>query len=254
MDIDIKIEIIDQLKDNYAYLLYSKKNNKAIVFDPAEADSIINFLNLNNLSLEGILVTHHHADHTSGIKNLLNYKKTKVFSPSEKIDNTTNVIKNNSIINFDFINFTVFASPGHTLDHVIFYNKKNNLLFCGDVIFSLGCGRIFEGTYEQMYSSLQTINSLSDQTLVFCGHEYTLQNYNFLKTVFPKNSLLENYKLKIDKKIKNTNRSIPFSLGDEKIYNPFLVSNKNIYTEFIKSKNFDDFMFFTYLRRLKDSY
>ena len=250
----IKIKVINQLSDNYSYIIYSDKTKKALVVDPSESESIINFIEKNNLILQSILITHHHSDHTSGIKNLLIFKNIKVYSPNSIIVGTTNLINDKDDLDFDFIDFKIIATPGHTLDHIVYYNKKNNLLFCGDALFSLGCGRIFEGNYEQMFKSLQTLNKLPDDTIVYCGHEYTLQNYKFLKSVFPGHKELSNYKKIIDERLFNKKRSIPFRLGDEKIVNPFLGSKNNEYRQFILLKEFNDFKFFKYLRNLKDNY
>ncbi len=251
---DIKIKVINQLSDNYSYIIYSHKTKNALVVDPSESESIINFIEKNNLILQSLLITHHHSDHTSGIKNLLIFKNIKVYSPNSVIVGTTNLINDKDNLDFDFIDFKIIATPGHTLDHIVYYNKKNNLLFCGDALFSLGCGRIFEGNYEQMFKSLQTLNKLPDDTIVYCGHEYTLQNYKFLKSIFPDHKGLCNYKKIIDERLFNEKRSIPFRLGDEKIVNPFLGSKNNEYRQFILLKEFNDFKFFKYLRNLKDNY
>ena len=127
-------------------------------------------------------------------------------------------------------------------------------MFSGDTLFSLGCGRVFEGTYEQMFNSLQAINDLPDDTLVYCGHEYTLQNFSFLISVFNKHEALENYKLIIDKRLKSNNRTIPFNLADEKKVNPFLCSKITSYRKFMKTKNLNEFLFFKYIRDLKNNY
>jgi len=251
---DIEIKVINQLSDNYSYIIYSIKTQKALVVDPSESESIINFIKKNDLILKSLLITHHHSDHTSGINNLLTFKNIKVYSPNSLIVGTTNLIKDNDNLDCDFIDFQIIATPGHTLDHIVYHCKKNNLLFCGDTLFSLGCGRIFEGNYEQMFRSLQTLNKLPDDTIVYCGHEYTFQNYKFLNSVFPDHKELSKYKKIIDARLFKKKRTIPFRLGDEKIVNPFLGSKISAYRKFMLTKKFNELNFFKYLRSLKDNY
>ena len=154
---NITVNIIPQLKDNYSYIIASEVNY-AVIIDPAEFESHCSFLQNKNLNLDSIILTHHHSDHTSGVRNLLKeYPSAKVYSPNTLIDGTTNLIQNNDIIKTPVNKFDVIATPGHTLDHIILYDKINAILFSGDTLFHLGCGRIFEGTLEQMHTSLQKI-------------------------------------------------------------------------------------------------
>ena len=185
----IQVEIIPQLKDNYSYLVYSYVKKLAVVIDPAEAGPIIQFIKSKNLFLSGILVTHHHADHTSGINNLLKFQSTEVFSPNLSIIGTSKIIKENDLINLDFIEFKVIATPGHTLDHIVFCNEKNKLLFSGDTLFRFGCGRIIEGTYNQMAHSLNKLEKLPDSINVYCGHDY-ITRYHILWCISKKSTII----------------------------------------------------------------
>ena len=126
----IQVKIIPQLKDNYSYLIYSDVKKLAVVIDPADAEPIIEFIKNNNIIVSGILITHHHSDHTSGINDLLNFQPTEVYSPNQNIIKTSKIIKEGDLIEFDFIKFKVIATSGHTLDHIIYCSKQNNLLFC----------------------------------------------------------------------------------------------------------------------------
>ena len=148
----------------------------------------------------------------------------------------------------------VIKSPGHTLDHVIYYNKANKILFSGDTLFRLGCGRVFEGTYEQMLDSLNIINSLPNETEVYCGHEYTLTNLRFLLSSFFNHEELVNEKIEIEQKLKIKGTSIPFNLGREKNINPFLSSESRFYTKFKALNNFSNIQMFSYLRDLKNKF
>ena len=178
---NILVEIIPQLKDNYSYLVYSDINKLGVVIDPANAAPIIKFIKDNDIILSAILITHHHADHNSGVNDLLKFQSTKIYSPDNNINKTSTIIKEGDLIKFDFIEFEVIATSGHTLDHIVYYNKQNNLLFSGDTLFRFGCGRIFEGTYDEMRKSLEKIEKLDDVINVYCGHEYTINNLKIFK-------------------------------------------------------------------------
>jgi hydroxyacylglutathione hydrolase len=248
----ISITKIPQLKDNYSYAI--KKNKDIIIIDPAESISILKYIQDNQFSLKSILLTHHHTDHTGGVEDILNEIKVPVYSPNKKIKHTTIIVKDQDTINLGIIDIKVIATPGHTMDHVIFYNKENNILFSGDTLFRLGCGKVFEGTYEQMFSSLQKINALNNMTKVYCGHEYTDNNLNFLLSIFPKNKNILTEKKKIDLQLKETGSSIPFKLGKEKVLNPFLSPNSDCFKEFKNENNLSDLMFFSHLRDMKNNF
>jgi len=252
---NITINIIPQLKDNYSYIIESKANYSAVIIDPAEAELHCNFMQNKNLNLDSIILTHHHHDHTSGVRNLIKkYPSAKVYSPNTSIDETTNLIQNNDLIKTPVNNFDIIDTPGHTLDHIILYDKINAILFSGDTLFHLGCGRIFEGTLEQMYTSLQKINNLPDKTLVYCGHEYTINNLNFLESIFEEIMELKKIRTKIEKKINMTSHTIPFFLGEEKNINPFLNQSSYIFNSFKKNNNLSNFEMFKFIREKKDNF
>ena len=259
----INIQIINQLSDNYSYIIFSLEKKKAIVVDPAESKPIIKFIEKNNLSLIGLLITHHHTDHISGIKELLGFVKVDVYSPNFSINGTTKLVKNNDIINFKFISFKTIATPGHTLDHVIYYSKKEEVLFSGDTLFCYGCGRVFEGTMQQMLESLTKIKALPSSTKVYCGHEYTDKNLEFvLKELlyWQDGSLI---KQKWREIIKKNGSSMPFYLEHQKDWNPFLncdninykkgISNfhKNIGKITVEASELD---FFSFIRNKRNAF
>ena len=158
------------------------------------------------------------------------------------------------MIKFDFIEFEVIATSGHTLDHVVYYSRQNNLLFSGDTLFRFGCGRIFEGTYDEMKKSLNKIEKLDDSINVYCGHEYTIHNLKFLKKIFHNEKMLNKAELDILEQIKHTKSSMPFNLGNEKKLNPFLSLESPTYRNFMKKKGFDSIRMFKYLRDLRNDY
>jgi len=252
---NLNIKIIKQLKDNYSYIIYKNENNTATIIDPAESHDHIDFLYKNNLILEYILITHHHKDHTGGIENLIKqFPFAKIFAPSKLSSNIINIIKEGSIINTNINSFSVIATPGHTLDHIILYDKDNKILFSGDTLFRLGCGRVFEGTYHQMFNSLKKINLLEDNVTIYCGHEYTLSNLSFFESLFENNNELINLRNVIELEIKTNDRSIPFNLGDEKKFNPFLNQNSILSKNLKVEQNFSDIELFSFLRDKKNQF
>ena len=193
--------------------------------------------------------------HTSGVLGLLKeYPDAQIYSPSELFSLTINKITDGDKIKTSLNEFQVFSTPGHTLDHIVLCDTKNKLLFVGDVLFRLGCGRVFEGTIEQMHNSLNKILNLSDDMTVYCGHEYTLNNLKFLEHLFVQNDILANTKKQILRDLKLKNKSIPFILGDEKISNPFLNPECEMASEFKKNNNYSNLEFFRYLREKKDNF
>ena len=252
--IDIKIEIINQLKDNYSYLLHHD-NSLAIVIDPADDEKIINVLESKKLKLDSIFITHHHSDHTSGVLGLMKkFPHAQIYSPSELSSLKINNISNNNKVSTPINEFDIFSAPGHTLDHVVLCDFKNKLLFVGDVLFRLGCGRVFEGTLNQMHDSLNKILNLPNDMKVYCGHEYTLNNLMFLEDIFRENIDLEKVKKQILHDLETKNRTIPFVLGDEKKVNPFLNPNCEMSFKFKKDNNFSNLELFRYLREKKDNF
>ena len=251
---DIKIEIINQLKDNYSYLLHHD-NSLAIVIDPADDEKIINVLESKKLKLECIFITHHHSDHTSGVLGLMKkFPHAQIYSPSELSSLKINNVSNNNKVTTPINEFDIFSAPGHTLDHVVLCDFKNKLLFVGDVLFRLGCGRVFEGSLDQMHDSLNKILNLPDDMKVYCGHEYTLNNLMFLEDIFRENIDLEKVKKQILHDLETKNRTIPFVLGDEKKVNPFLNPNCEMSFKFKKDNNLSNLELFRYLREKKDNF
>ena len=250
----ISISSIPQLKDNYSYVMMTKNNNQAVIVDPAESDSIIQYIEKNQLIITAILLTHHHDDHTAGVKDILDHTSVPTYSPDKKIYGTTTVVNQGDQIDLNFIKMDVIETPGHTLDHVVFYNQTHKVLFSGDTLFRLGCGRVFEGTYKQMFSSLKRIERLDNETMVYCGHEYTLNNLYFLQSIFTNHQGLNYLKDKINFQMSKTQASIPFNLGEEKDFNPFLSSESTYYLDFKKNKKFTDLTMFSHLRDLKNKF
>ena len=163
---------ITALKDNYIWAIIDSQKKSALVVDPGEAKPVIDFLKQQQLTLVGILITHHHWDHTNGITELKEKFNIPVIgSAKENVSGVTKSVKEPDMIDLNNKIFYVLDIPGHTLGHIAYYGL--NSIFCGDTLFSAGCGRLFEGTPEQMYMTLQKMAALPDVTKIYCGHEYT---------------------------------------------------------------------------------
>jgi hydroxyacylglutathione hydrolase len=239
----MRIEIISCLQDNYSYLIIDETNNNACVVDPGEAKPIINFLENKDLKLKYILNTHHHFDHIGGNKELKKKYKSIVIgykNDAHRIPEIDILVEDGQIWKKDNFEAKIFHIPGHTSGHICFHFYKDNFLFTGDTLFSLGCGRLFEGTYKDMFDSLNKIKSLPENTNIFCGHEYTLQNSKFCIKYDPDNLVLKNKIVDIKKKLKNNLPTVPSILKDE--------INCNI---FLKAKDLESF---SKLRDLKDNF
>ena len=242
--------------DNYIWLI--EENGKATVVDPGDAEVVNNCLKEKNLELENILITHHHFDHTGGVEQLKKSHECNVFGPHDSpFKGVEKKLKENDEISIHGSTFKIIEVPGHTLDHIAYYSEEQNTLFCGDTLFSGGCGRIFEGTPDQMYESLSKLSVLDLSTKIYCTHEYTQSNLNFAIKVEPGNNNLVEYKNKIDEKRSNNEISLPTNLKLEKNINPFLRSHveeiKENVKDFAKINHPSDLETFTAVRSLKDN-
>ena len=221
----MEIKIIKCLQDNYSYLIIDKKYNSACVVDPSEAKPIINFVEKENINLKYILNTHHHFDHVGGNKNLKKKYNSVVIGfkdDANRIPEIDILLEDNQIWKADNFEAKIMHIPGHTTGHICYHFFKEKLIFTGDTLFSLGCGKLFEGTYQDMFSSLKKIKKLSQDTKIYCGHEYTLQNSKFCIEYDPENTKLKNKITEIKKKLENNLPTIPSTLKDENECNIFL--------------------------------
>lgn len=220
---DTNISAIAALTDNYIWAISQPKQRDVLIVDPGEAKPVITYLEQHQGHLRGILITHHHGDHVNGVADLLAYAPVPVFGPKHSpFSGITYRVEagENRFFPDGFPNYDVLAIPGHTLDHIAYY--ADNTLFCGDTLFAGGCGRLFEGTAEQLYASLQKLAALPDSTKVYCAHEYTLSNLSFAQRVEPSNHLILERIQRVQILREQGIPSIPSSLSEEKQTNPFL--------------------------------
>ena len=211
--------------DNYIWVIHDQHH--AAVVDPGDAAPVLDFLQQKKLKLIAILNTHHHNDHVGGNSTLLQKFSVPVYGPgSESISTVTHRLKEGDSVYLAELSlgFSVIDIPGHTAGHIAYYGA--NLLFCGDTLFACGCGRLFEGTAQQMYISLNKLARLPDTTAVYCGHEYTLANINFAKLVEPGNQALTQLNISAEKQRKSNLPTLPSTIVMEKACNPFLRCNK----------------------------
>ena len=214
--------------DNYIWLVCAPGGNKVAIVDPGDADPVIDALDARQLEPVAILCTHHHGDHVGGARELCaRYKNLPVYGPaSERITAMTDPLRegDRAVLPELGLAFDVLDIPGHTAGHIAFVG--HGLLFCGDTLFSAGCGRLFEGTAEQMHASLGKIKALSDDTRIYCGHEYTAANLRFAATVEPDNDAIQEHMAVVRHLRDADSPSLPSNVGLERRINPFLRSDQ----------------------------
>lgn len=222
----LQVQTIPSRQDNYIWLI--KQGNQAIVVDPGESAPVIERLRQQSLNLKAIFVTHHHHDHVDGVAELLAlYPQCPVYGPQITL---TDVPQMQTMCDQDLISFpdldltfTVWHTPGHTAEHIVFHG--HGALFCGDTLFSGGCGRLFSGTAEQMYHSLQRLASLPEDTLVYPAHEYTYNNLSYCLLAEPDNVFTIKRIKEVSKLRQQGCPTLPSTIGIEKQSNVFLRTN-----------------------------
>jgi hydroxyacylglutathione hydrolase len=225
------IHPIPAFTDNYIWAITEKGSNKACVVDPGDAAPVIEYLAREGLILSDILITHHHLDHTGGIRQLCNKYSPRVFGPeSSNIEGITDFVVEGDCVELFGQSFSVLEIPGHTLDHIAFFSADQDqptpILFCGDTLFAAGCGRLFEGSPAMMCSSLKKLSSLDTNTKVYCTHEYTLANLQFALAAEPDNdALLKRNQFELVKRNKGL-PTLPSSIELEIATNPFIRCDK----------------------------
>ncbi|MGL4859680.1 MAG: hydroxyacylglutathione hydrolase [Enterobacteriaceae bacterium] len=245
---------IPALDSNYIWLL-AQSPGHCIIVDPGDAAPVLAQLEALNLQPLAILLTHLHSDHTAGVARLIqHYPHLPVAGPEEtRSKGATHIVTEGDTLSYGPFQFSVLSLPGHTPQHIAFYQPP--WLFCGDVLFSAGCGRLFNADYtQQMYHSLQRIASLPDETLICCTHEYTQQNLAFAHTILPDDSDITNYQQRVTQLRKQGVTTLPSLLSHEKRINLFLrCSEEKVRKSLhINEKSVDDCMVFAELRRKKD--
>jgi len=236
----MKVTLLPAFEDNYIFLL--EHLGEAMVVDPGDAQPVIDFLKQNHLNLKAVLQTHHHWDHVGGTQKLHQRYACDVYTPHFEGDRykvSSHMLKEGDHILFHDQSINVLETPGHTYDHISYHVPCMNVLFSGDTLFNMGCGRVFDGSMESLYESLQKIKELPSETQVYCAHEYTLHNIAFAKSAQPSDAL-STYQKKCANLREKNQPTVPFSLKENIVLNPFL-----------KAPTLDAF---TDLRQKKDSF
>ena len=250
------VEIIPCLIDNYSYLIFEKKSNTVSIVDPSEFTAC-DIAIQKYKKLDFILNTHHHADHVGANLELKKKYSSKILgsnSDKHRIPGIDILLKENQKQKIGNLEFEVIYVPGHTKGHIAFFFNKEKVAFTGDTLFSLGCGRIFEGTHEEMLNSLNKIKNLPPDTKIYCGHEYTKSNLNFCLAYDPNNTFLKEREIDVLKKLKSNRPTIPSTLDQEIKTNIFLRCNDPEIKSTLGLNDSSEVEVFSKLRDLKDTF
>ncbi|EKO3366829.1 hydroxyacylglutathione hydrolase [Vibrio fluvialis] len=251
----LHIKSIPAFNDNYIWLIQNSDRRCAVV-DPGDATPVLDYLSQHELTLEAILITHHHNDHIGGVPELVRqYPNVDVVGPAqEPIPTLTHPVDAGDQIELFDERFMVLGLPGHTLGHIGYVGDGK--LFCGDVLFSAGCGRVFEGTMEQMFTSLSKLVALPEETEVYCAHEYTASNVAFAMAVEPDNEQLQIYRDEVIRLRGQGHSTLPSTLRREKWVNPFLRTQEPSIMKSVanRTEQTDALSIFTALREWKNEF
>jgi hydroxyacylglutathione hydrolase len=255
----MRVVQIPLLRDNYGYLVVSEETGAAAVIDPSETEPVLSRVEKEKVALKAILNTHHHRDHTGGNSGILARSRLEVYghkNDKDRIPGMTHPVDEGAEIAIAGLKARVLFIPGHTTGHVAYLFGRS--LFCGDTLFTAGCGRLFEGTAEQMHASLAKLMRLPADTLVYCGHEYTEKNLEFALTVEPNNPKLSERMKKVRALRARALPTVPSTMAEEKETNPFLRWDSREIQENLK-KRFPDLPLnpvsvFAKVRQLKDEF
>jgi len=243
--------------DNYIWAIVNEEKHTITCVDPGEAAPVLSYAKNNGLTLNNILITHHHPDHVDGTTELLKaFPNASVYGPADqRISHVKFIVHDEELVHIDNLVFRVLSTPGHTSSHVCYQEPTKEWLFCGDTLFSAGCGRVFDGTIEELHHSIMLLKNLPETTKVYCGHEYTQQNLRFAAYVEPENPTITSYLAHlIEKKV---GCSLPSTIALERKINPFMRTKAPSVQAFVRAQGINDqdsLEVFKCLREMKNNF
>ena len=248
------IYLFPQLEDNYGYLIKNPHATEGILVDPSDLKMCLKILELNDCKATHILLTHHHDDHIAAVQDLKNKFQSIVvgYENDNNIPQPDLKVKDEEIFEIHHNKFKVIHTPGHTLQHINYFMPNYNILFSGDTLFSIGCGRMFEGTPDVFWESLSKIKQLPEETTIYCGHEYTLSNVRFALSIHPDNQDLQKYANWVENQEEEHRPTLPTKLLDQLKCNPFLQCDHEHFQKLYKST--DPIEVFGKMRKAKDNF
>lgn len=251
------VDVFAARSDNFGYLVHDRASGRTAAIDAPEAGPIREALEQRGWTLTDIFITHHHIDHVEAIAELKSAFGTRVVGPrdeADKIEGLDELVGDGDTLELGESRFAVMATPGHTLGHVVFYDADGGHLFSADALFSLGVGRMFEGTPGPMWAGLKRLRELPDETLVYCGHEYTQSNAKFALSIDPDNETLKARAAEVESLRAAGRPTIPFNLGEDKKANPFLRADAPELAKHYGLEGADPAEVFAAIRKGKDNF
>lgn len=253
----LDIRQIPVLNDNYVYLVREPEQNAVGVVDPAVVEPIMAEAERLGWAITHVINTHHHGDHTDGNLEIKKRTGCTIVGPGHDRDRIPGIdleLNDGDTFKFGAAKADVFFIPGHTRGHIAYWFAGADALFCGDTLFSIGCGRVFEGTMDQMWSSLSRLRALPSETRVYCAHEYTQSNIQFAVSVDPNNLALRTREAEVKRKRERGEPTVPSRLGEELAANPFLRADQSDFQAALGMAGADPVAVFTEVRQRKDSF
>lgn len=254
-DMSLIVDIFEARSDNYGYLAHDSATGRTAAIDAPEEGPILKALERRGWRLSDIFITHHHPDHVEAIpalKKAFNARVTGPQAEAQKIDGLDILVKEGDKVMLGQTAFHIIETPGHTLGHIVYHDAANRHVFTGDALFSLGVGRMFEGTPGPMWQGLLKLRALHDETLMYCGHEYSAANARFALHLDPGNIVLQIRAAEINKLREKKQFTIPMSMGVEKLLNPFLRADDPVIARALGLEGADGETVFAALRKAKD--